>query len=395
MVAESVPQLATQVFVLNYGADLVFFSVNKLSAVPITWLQKVSITTSVISTIRSLIDFIAVNRREYLISHRYPALASLLPYFLFLSTGVSSALLQFCFDFGYDLMSSFDSMEYSEKTPGEDCIFKVTIAFWIFNVINFIASMCIVWFSVHQNRQWRMIRTSIYACCALGAMLTLCVAIYLYHSDISDRSLSAYKNGYFYCYCVCLTTNILLGFLLLPFSNMGPRLFAPLIWVMVEAAQCGVGCFCPAKWRWEIHEKLERVLRVENRHEPGKSEGEADERNMEVETEVSEGSLRSENVDMAGERERAVEIEVSEVYKFTSGNRDVAEERKKAVEAEDSEGSVNVCVAKEREIAIFTKASEGSLTSEKWDVVEERHGAVAVEGSEGSANECVAKEREM
>ena len=47
MVAESVPQLATQVFVINYEANMGFYSVNKLGAIPINWLQKVSITTSV------------------------------------------------------------------------------------------------------------------------------------------------------------------------------------------------------------------------------------------------------------------------------------------------------------------------------------------------------------
>ena len=196
-------------------------------------LQLASIITSTITIIRTLVDFVTNDRREYFVSRRYPSLASLFPYCLFFLSGICAAMFANKIELGQEVSKIFQnfkinysSQEFSQyHSSFEQPILISSCVLLVFNWLNFLVSVLIVWVQVRPSRYWAITR-SIKTLCSCGALVSVCIAFSVFARKCArlpeDGSygtcfhdfIESNINTYFYLYCFCWLVNFVLGIIM-------------------------------------------------------------------------------------------------------------------------------------------------------------------------------------
>ena len=91
-------------------------------------------------------------------------------------------------------------------------------------------------------------------------------------NDVVYEAIGFHNNVYFYLYCLCWLVNFVLGLTLFPSMNLGPRLFAPIIFAIIFGLRVVLGVLCPTKWNLHVQWKLDEIVHVEETELPVESE---------------------------------------------------------------------------------------------------------------------------
>ena len=279
---ESAPQLATQWLVIHVQSDARFLvnynytfnyttcTRNSLNGENTTdeydhlanninngmsWLQFISILTSTFMIIHALIQFVATSRRRQFISRRCPSLASLLPLYLMLLSGIGAATTQF----GWRL--PIDGALY-------DCY-----SFWLINDVNCIFIVVILSLPSQPSISWRAIRTILHLIAtgfAIGLILKDIVTFQpLLCQKEKYESWLRWVNAHhtFRLTFACCIANLILGVLILPCKDWAPRLFAPMVCFFVGGFRRMATFCCPERWRRDAMEMLNNLMLAEGERE--------------------------------------------------------------------------------------------------------------------------------
>ena len=233
---ESFPQLMTQWLFLTTQISLL-----KPEFVGMSFLQSLSVLTSTLAIIQSMVQFVAISRRQQFISRRYPSAASLLPLFLFFLSGVGAATTQF-------------------RWP---LVGGSGLLFWILNVANFIFIVIILIMPCLSRLCWRVFRTICHfsvSFTAIGCVITTIVCFNVEQEQNLKRIYAIHISRFTFFCCIA---NALLGIAILPSKDWAPRMFTPIIRAFVRVLILFVNLCCPLKWRPIAREMLTGILSVE------------------------------------------------------------------------------------------------------------------------------------
>ena len=238
---ESIPQLITQWCVLNYQAG--YPESDHYEG--LSPLQCVSIATSTFSIANSLVRFVAVHRRRQFISGRYPAVASLIPIYLFLLSGVSAASTQLRW------------LRVSGVTAVAIATFSVS------NIVSFIVAIFILCLPCIPNDRCRMVRF-VLSFITTGGAIGCIVWVKLFHESEFESFIEALDAFHIFRLTLfCCVFHLIIGILVLPSTDVAARIFSPFVRFSVRFVTRIATFCCPAKWRSDVNKIADEILYVE------------------------------------------------------------------------------------------------------------------------------------
>ena len=231
---ESIPQFATQWWF--------WFKDTAYSDPAASRLQYISLTITMISIVRSTLNFILLHRRRNFISRHFPTVASLIPIALLIITCIGKSAL------------NFQALFFLEGVK-----FFVNTALCVFHLVFVSLVISLPW---RPSLTWRLIRTLVFASSCGGA---LAIIIYEMETDTATTYFVIYffeAQPHFHFYYVCCGANFLMGVLILSSKELAAVMFNPFIMIIHKGLKFVVDNFCCfIKLRLFVNQMLDGMLK--------------------------------------------------------------------------------------------------------------------------------------
>jgi hypothetical protein len=238
-----------------------------------------SIISSTLTIVHSTVTKIAMSRQRQFISPHYPALASQIPLFLFLLTGIVAGTTHARFFVAFVTTVDFPAGTFPVEIPAGIFISKFFqphpfSSYYFLNVFAGLFSFLILNLTC-QKLCWRIVRTIIHFF-LVGSALSCIIIVVATSKDFfnPDHENSIYGLNAihtFHLNIFCTVAHLLLGLLVLPSKELAPTLFSPLVNVLFWCLRRLGSSDCLMKWREDINEYLDAAEhgRVGGEEEPG------------------------------------------------------------------------------------------------------------------------------
>ena len=168
----------------------------------------------------TVVKFIKSHRRQNFVSLHHPVAASLIPIYLYFFT---SFLLATTHNRFFTVIKEISIM-----------VAPYDMYFFLCSIANGIFSLSILCMPRYPRIFGRFVRTFVHLTLVGGAICGGWAPILInFWSRWNEFLVITQASFVFYLYCVCCTVNFFLGILLMPSKDLAPRLFAPILRVLI------------------------------------------------------------------------------------------------------------------------------------------------------------------